>query len=363
MKNTEKNYMDLWVYVPELGQLLCISEGTGDNLLKEDVANGYVDYIYYEQYDAADPELTEIDGGQVLLTTLFREKYENTAQCIPEVLDMAYGTTEMCYHVGSSAEELQVLQTMYTVFENNMADGSKKQVYLMCEDEFVTLLKSRISEITECRDALSIVESFEQVAYPENHYLCDSGWIESTITSTDETLYVEVFYHSAIFDDRDETFHIATVTTRCNDEAAHMRMGLLSGAIVACGNDILHQNAWRLVSYDMIERVQTLQNYGISYQNVVDVIKDENRTTLEEIKKFASDAHLPDRTRHLANLRLVADTMFGQTYLYQIANMWHLVDPVCKLGGYKEATPVFPAFLIKDCFASFGDTLEIKACN
>ena len=54
--------------------MIHISEGTGDNLLNEDIAQGYVDYINWDSYklpavDASpDASLIEDDGGMVLFT-------------------------------------------------------------------------------------------------------------------------------------------------------------------------------------------------------------------------------------------------------------------------------------------------------
>ena len=86
------------IYVPETRQIIRITEGTGDNLLDEDINEGYVDYIYYEQYDIGDI-IDESDGGQVMLTELFREKYKSTEECIPDVLDMAYSNSNLNYIV------------------------------------------------------------------------------------------------------------------------------------------------------------------------------------------------------------------------------------------------------------------------
>lgn len=38
-------YGDLFIFVPEMKQVIRISEGTGDNLLWEDKEKGYVDYL------------------------------------------------------------------------------------------------------------------------------------------------------------------------------------------------------------------------------------------------------------------------------------------------------------------------------
>lgn len=80
----------IFVYVPDYKQIVRISEGTGDNLLNEDIDAGYVDYIYYDQHDV-EIDLPEVDGGQITLTQLFQEKYKSTKDSIPDVLDFIYG--------------------------------------------------------------------------------------------------------------------------------------------------------------------------------------------------------------------------------------------------------------------------------
>lgn len=70
-------------------QIIRISEGSGDNLLPEDVEEGYVDYLYYSQYGLSSC-IPEVDGGQILLKEILCEKYRCLADCIEDVLDMAY---------------------------------------------------------------------------------------------------------------------------------------------------------------------------------------------------------------------------------------------------------------------------------
>ena len=86
----------IFIYVPDMKQIIRISEGTGDNLLDEDIEAGYVDYIYYDQH-ATQIGLPEIDGGQIMLTKLFQEQFTCTKDAIPNVLDMAYGDKNMKY--------------------------------------------------------------------------------------------------------------------------------------------------------------------------------------------------------------------------------------------------------------------------
>lgn len=88
----------IYIYVPEAKQIIRISEGSGDNLLDEDIEAGYKDYIYYEQY-VMDPVMREADGGMVMLTEHFRELFTCTADAIPSVLDMAYGQESLQYIV------------------------------------------------------------------------------------------------------------------------------------------------------------------------------------------------------------------------------------------------------------------------
>lgn len=52
-----------------------IEEGTGDNLLKEDIDLGYVDYINYEYFDSMQAVYEEnaYDGGMVLLKRYYQD--------------------------------------------------------------------------------------------------------------------------------------------------------------------------------------------------------------------------------------------------------------------------------------------------
>ncbi|MCM1222194.1 MAG: hypothetical protein NC548_47765 [Lachnospiraceae bacterium] len=93
-----EGFNDLYVFIPEKKQIIQISEGTGDNLLPEDITDGYVDYIYYEQYQLS-PNIENIDGGQVLLKEMFRDKYTCTADSLKDVLEMAYGSSIFECHI------------------------------------------------------------------------------------------------------------------------------------------------------------------------------------------------------------------------------------------------------------------------
>ena len=92
--NNEFN--DIFIYVPTMRQIIRIDEGSGDNLTDDDIAQGYVDYIYYEVYNVQQ-DLPEVDGGIVMLTELFQNKFKSVKDAIPAVLDMAYGDESIEY--------------------------------------------------------------------------------------------------------------------------------------------------------------------------------------------------------------------------------------------------------------------------
>ena len=87
---------DIYVFVPLAKQIFRIAEGNGMNLLDDDIRRGYVDYIYYDQHDM-DVELPEVDGGQVMLTKPFHDTYRSMEECVPDVLDLAYGVNSIPY--------------------------------------------------------------------------------------------------------------------------------------------------------------------------------------------------------------------------------------------------------------------------
>lgn len=89
-------YDGIFIYVPSVRQIVKIAEGSGDSLDENDLAQGYVDYIYYEQYAVKDG-FPDVDGGIVLLTELFRDKFKSTKEAIPSVLDMAYRNENLEY--------------------------------------------------------------------------------------------------------------------------------------------------------------------------------------------------------------------------------------------------------------------------
>lgn len=53
--------------------IITVSEGTGDNLLEEDIKQGYVDYIDSTIYKQEGSELVEIDGGEIMLSKLYKD--------------------------------------------------------------------------------------------------------------------------------------------------------------------------------------------------------------------------------------------------------------------------------------------------
>lgn len=88
---------DIWngedIYISYNGNVLLIAEGTGDNLLKGDIAEGYVDYFNLELYKE-DPDITEpydyedtVGGGFMMREkSIYEELYGKTVnEIITEV--------------------------------------------------------------------------------------------------------------------------------------------------------------------------------------------------------------------------------------------------------------------------------------
>lgn len=91
-------YDDVCIFIPQRMQIVRISMGCSIGLSEEDEDQGYVDYIYYQQYDV-ECELTEDDGGEILLKEDFNEKYGCTADAIPDVIDEVYGDPSLKYMI------------------------------------------------------------------------------------------------------------------------------------------------------------------------------------------------------------------------------------------------------------------------
>lgn len=88
----------VYIFVPLKKQIIRIAEGTGDNLSDEDMDAGYVDYIYYDTHNL-EVAIPEMDGGMIMLTEPFQEKFTSTKEAIPSVLNMAYGDDTLSYIV------------------------------------------------------------------------------------------------------------------------------------------------------------------------------------------------------------------------------------------------------------------------
>ena len=73
---TDANNSDFIAYDYPNDIYFRISEGTGDNLLQEDLDAGYIDYIYYSNYNTYEDAINETDGsdgGMVLLKTPYKD--------------------------------------------------------------------------------------------------------------------------------------------------------------------------------------------------------------------------------------------------------------------------------------------------
>ena len=86
-----EGYDDLFIYVPEMRHIIRISEGGRSCLTPENTDDGYADCICYDQY-RLDAGMPETDWGRMLLKETLNDRYRCMADCIPDVLDMEYGS-------------------------------------------------------------------------------------------------------------------------------------------------------------------------------------------------------------------------------------------------------------------------------
>lgn len=80
---------EILIWNKEIG-FIRIAEGTGDNLLDEDEAEGFVDYIMLYFLDYEDGELMENDGIQVMLCEFYQEKFDSVDQVIGHLIDCEF---------------------------------------------------------------------------------------------------------------------------------------------------------------------------------------------------------------------------------------------------------------------------------
>lgn len=66
-------------------KLITIVEGTGDNLLAEDEAEGFVDYVMTSIYEVDGEDINLIDSGQMLSKTPIADLEED--ELVKRVLD------------------------------------------------------------------------------------------------------------------------------------------------------------------------------------------------------------------------------------------------------------------------------------
>ena len=106
----ESSSEDVYVQIFPENLIMRITEGSGDNLDADDIDAGYVDYLNYD-YVTADTFFDELgvneidamtgaDGGMLLTEELVKDKYNNLAEAVDDVLDFAfYKAAGMTYRI------------------------------------------------------------------------------------------------------------------------------------------------------------------------------------------------------------------------------------------------------------------------
>lgn len=78
------------IYVKEENVLIAAQEGTGDNLLDEDIAEGLKDYMMTSIYEIDGEEITLQDAGQMMTSVLIKDlRTEDVVRRLLEYWDIA----------------------------------------------------------------------------------------------------------------------------------------------------------------------------------------------------------------------------------------------------------------------------------
>ena len=88
---------DTVIYLPESKMIAEIYEGTGDNLLKEDIEEGYVDYAIIEAYKFENGEYVDTEGGQLMSEQYLDEKYGTPDALIKDCLELVFDNSGIAY--------------------------------------------------------------------------------------------------------------------------------------------------------------------------------------------------------------------------------------------------------------------------
>ncbi len=67
-----------------------VNEGSGTNLLQEDIEEGFVDYIMIDFLEYDGYEFIETDGAQVMLSELYQVKFHSVEEVIKHLIDTSF---------------------------------------------------------------------------------------------------------------------------------------------------------------------------------------------------------------------------------------------------------------------------------
>ena len=84
-----EGFRELYLFIPDDRKIILVQSGDGD-LEDDDFDKGYVDSVSYTMYDM-EMELTDEDGGDMLLPVDLADAYSCLADCIPDLLHFIFG--------------------------------------------------------------------------------------------------------------------------------------------------------------------------------------------------------------------------------------------------------------------------------
>lgn len=82
------NFANAVAYVSDVDRLIYVEDGSGDNLIREDIEEGYVDYVNFTTY-FLDDEICEDDGGMYMYRK--NELDKPITDIIKDIIETTYG--------------------------------------------------------------------------------------------------------------------------------------------------------------------------------------------------------------------------------------------------------------------------------
>lgn len=170
MKNEIKKLAPVTIFLPTVNQILQIYGRTRDNLSSIQIIEGYVGYLYYEQYDMQGLGEWVSDNGQIFKKEPVQDLYKSLTEAIPEVLEAAYGNATLPYVVLNEglASHLNNV-AVYKEYNDEYAYGDEIVCVYQEKEDAKAHLKSQVEKhFKKSWDELEKPQVREELGFTEN---------------------------------------------------------------------------------------------------------------------------------------------------------------------------------------------------